>query len=636
MTSATIAGTDARVSRGIVVAWLALTLLTIVIYWPGLRGYFEFDDYPNIVDNDALHVTTLAPSAWTKAVWGSPASDLQRPLASLSFALNFFLTGADPWPMKATNLALHLVNGWLLFALLRRLLSPARRQEQTTHDDWLALAIASLWMLHPINLTPVLFVVQRMETLAQTFVLIGLVAYVDARARQIAMRAGARWRLWIAFPLCLVLGIASKESAALLPLYALAIEATVLARAPRPRRELGVFYLVFLVVPACVGLAWLLPHAGVDAYSTRAFTLTQRLMTEPRVLVDYFVWTLLPLPGSFTFFHDDFVVSTGLVQPWTTLASMLALVALATTALVLRERRPLVALGILWFLAAHVLTATFIPLELVFEHRNYFSSAAVLLSAAALVADAFGTPRPRIAAAGAFGLLCVFSLALRARDWSDPVRLAVAESSRHPTSPRATYELGRTYLILSSNDAKAPATVRAFDALERARTVPRATILPETALIMLASRTGTPVDVAWWDGIIEKLKRRPPTVEDASAISALTTCQRRGECAIDDGKMLSIYLAALGGGARNPAVLSSYAVFAYNRMHDRELALRLARDAATGSDPQYAINLADFLMDLGDVDGARIEIERLRARNRFGKLTSAIAALEQRLANASP
>jgi hypothetical protein len=623
--------------------WGAVLLLTIALYFPGLSGSYEFDDFPNIVDNDALHVTTLDRSAWISALWASPASDLQRPLSSLTFAVNHYFTGLAPRPMKITNLAIHLLNGCLLFVLLRRMLALGRRSaladDSIYAGDWLALAVAALWLIHPISLTAVLFVVQRMESLAQTFVLLGLLCYVDARARQQASMRGAFSRLWIAFPLCVVLGVACKESAVLLPLYALVLEATILRDCRRRRRELEAFYLIFLVIPGAIGLAWIVPHAfGADAYAERPFTMAQRLLTEPRVLLDYIVWILLPLPQFFSFFRDDFEFSTDALHPWSTIPAILAVLALLIAALRLRQREPVVSLGLLWFFCAHALTSTILPLELVFEHRNYFASIGVLLAAARLVMP-LGKPAVRLRFArsmlvGGLGGLCAFSLALRAREWSDPVILAVTEAAQHPRSPRATYELGRTYVILSGYRADSPNTERAVHALETAMRTPRASILPEVALIMLASRTGKPIDATWWTSMHDKLGHRAPTIEDASAIESLTMCQREGRCALDDARMLDIYLTAANHEQPDPKVLNSYAIFAFNRLHDGELALQLARDAAMSRDPQYTINLAGFLIDLGDIDGARVEVDRLRSRNRLGKLTAQIAAIDQRIANA--
>ena len=107
--------------------WLLLALavvVTAIVYWPGLTGGWVFDDYPNIVDNAAIHITpghsTLA--AWVNAALSSPASFLHRPLASITFALNWYAGGGDPWPFKLTNVVIHLVNGVLVFFMLRALL----------------------------------------------------------------------------------------------------------------------------------------------------------------------------------------------------------------------------------------------------------------------------------------------------------------------------------------------------------------------------------------------------------------------------------------------------------------------------------------------------------------------------------
>jgi hypothetical protein len=619
---------------------IAVLLLTAALYLPGLHGYYEFDDYPNIVENDALHVTTLDPSAWIAAMWASPASDLQRPLASLSFAANFYLTGPDPWPMKATNLAIHLLNGVLLMALLLAIVrrgadGAARTRADAQHGEWLALLVAGIWLLHPINLTAVLFIVQRMESLAQTFVLVGLLLYVQARIRQQGDLGGSTWRLWIGVPGCTLLGIAAKESAALLPLYALLLEATVLFGWRRNRRELAAFYLVFLLIPAALGLAWMIPHAlAPAAYAQRAFTLQQRLLTEPRVLLDYIEWILVPLPKFFTFFHDDYPPSKDLWHPWTTVPAILLIAAMIGAAFTARRRRPLVALGILWFFAAHVLTASFFPLELVFEHRNYFASIGLLLAALDLVLPGRADARMAVARKALIGslcALCALGLALRAREWSDPLRLAIAEVAAHPDSPRATYELGRTYVVLSEYRKDSPNVERGLEALERAARVPRATILPEVALIMTASRTDRPIKDVWWESLHAKLLRAAPTVEDSEAIKSLTACQRQGLCRLDDAHTLDAYLAALTHTPPDPGVLYSYAIFAFNRLHDADLATRLARNAAeTSRDPRYRINLVNFLLDTGRIEDAKVEIDKLRSVNRLGALDSSIRGLEQR------
>ena len=121
---------------------LALVVLVALVYWPGLRGGFVFDDFPNILENPNIRVGRLVWDDWLKAALSSPASSLRRPLAMLTFAGNYYFTGFDPWSMKFTNLLVHLLNTLLVFALARNVLgalnTPARGPSRLG-DEWAAL-----------------------------------------------------------------------------------------------------------------------------------------------------------------------------------------------------------------------------------------------------------------------------------------------------------------------------------------------------------------------------------------------------------------------------------------------------------------------------------------------------------------
>lgn len=616
--------------------FIGILLLCTLLYLPGLSGGFLFDDFPNIVLNPAIHVSTLDWREWWQVLWASPSSDLQRPLASLSFALNHYFSGLNPWSMKATNLVIHLLNGVLLFALLRRIARLAQPPEAPAwqRGEWLAALVAASWLLHPINLSPVLLIVQRMESMAQLFVLAGLIVYFDARMRQHGRRPGVAWRLWLAFPLMILLGVASKESAALLPLYALLLEFTVLRACAKPGALKAVFAL-FLALPAIAGLAWLLPGVFSEhAYASRAFTLGERLLTEPRVLLDYLSWTVLPAPGFFSFFRDDYVISTGLFTPWTTLPAILALLGISVAAWFWRQRRPLFALGWGWFLGAHALTATVFPLELVFEHRNYFASIGVLLAVFDLLLPttqqaAFN--RARFGGMACLLILAAFSLALRAKTWGNPLLLAISEAAQHPASPRATYHLGAAYADLGAHQPGSPYTVRAIEALEAAMRVPGSSTLPESGVIIVSSKAGHAVDPRWIDSMEQKLAHRPITPEDARAIAALTQCQREGQCHLDDARLTRLYQTALDKPSRSAWVLYSYGIHAYNRLHDTELALQLVREAARSDDLQFQANLVEFLLTLGRNDEAAQALMNLEQRDRRGSMVREIANFRARL-----
>lgn len=616
--------------------WLALlSAVLFAVYWPGLGGGYVFDDFANIVDNTRLHVDSLRWHDWIAAVFSSDAGPVQRPLAMLSFALQHYLTGLDPWPMKLANLTLHVLNMMLVFGLARATLLAA--QVDDVRAGTTALLVAALWALLPINFLAVMFIVQRMEVLSHTFVFAGLWMYLVGRLRMQDGRPG--WTLSLA-GLCggTVLGLLSKESAALLPLYALCLEIFVLGfRTQGTDREprLVWLYLIVLVAPAVAGLAWLWPKvASPGAWAGRDFSLVERLWTEPRVVLDYLHWTLLPDLGRLGLFHDDYVVSRSWVDPPMTLLAILAMVALAIMAWALRRRRPLASLGLAWFLGAQLLTATILPLELVYEHRNYFASLGLVLALADLLQLA--PTRPGFRQVGTTALIALAVLYaglthLRAREWRDPLMFAVTSAAKHPDSPRATYQLAQTYVILSA-EAAPELTDEAFEALERARAVQGSNLLPAQALLILAARTGRPMQEEWWSDLHDKLRNRPIGPQELGALGAMTRCAVAEDCQFPRRKMMALYMAPL---ARRPhaELLTLYGDYALNVLHDPQLALRMWTEA-THREPhnaQYRVNLTKLLIAMGYFDSAKSSIEQLRRDDRWGENESLAIQLQLRL-----
>lgn len=623
--------------------WMAIAMLiTAALYWPGLRGGYVFDDYPNIVDNTALQIESVSVPALVRAALSSPSSAFKRPLASVSFALNHAFTGLDPFWMKLTNLALHLLNGGLLFLLGCALLRAARPLADDAAGRRMAALLAAAWLLLPINLTAVLYVVQRMESLAQIFIVLGLLGYLRGR-REMQTEP---WRGAVMAAASLVvmtgLGLLAKETAVLLPLLAFILEWLVLgglSRGSATRTPLLLIFVGVLGVPLVVGSLWVIPMVlDPQIWVHRDFTLGQRLLTEARVLVAYIAWTFIPLPGWLSFYHDHFPVSTGLTQPWTTLPALVVIAAWAALIFVVRRRRPLLALGLAWYLAAHSLTGTILPLELVFEHRNYFASYALLLAALPLLwplpdtsADAQSVPERRPTQLLVGALLVFWSLftALSALAWSHPLRLAVELAGRAPHSPRAQYELGRTALVLSAYDPHSPLIETAQQAFETAARLPGASILPEQALIYMNARMNRPIAENWWQHMFEKIRAHPPSAEEDGAIMALTRCARDGDCALPVDKMIELYATALSHPNPRAGLLIAYGDYAWNVLHDPALAERLVRDAVAAAPREhtYRITLIKMLIATGQTEAARAELATLERQNRLGDLDAVLAPL---------
>ncbi len=619
---------------------LALLVITALVYWPGLGGGYTFDDYPNIVDNTALHVTRLVWNDWLAAMLSSPASALQRPLAMLTFAINHYVTGLDPRPMKLTNIAIHLFNMLLVFglarAILRAVLSPC--DGQARRIEWIALFVCASWALAPINLMGVLYIVQRMESLCHAFVFAGLWMYVVGRTRQRDARRG--WGpILLGLVGCTTLGLLCKESAALLPLYAVCVEACVFDfRNDTGRRDPRLFglFAIVLVLPGIAGLAWLLPRSlDPAAYLGRDFTLGQRLLTELRVVLDYLHWTVLPNLNQLSLNHDDLTISRGVWNPPSTLLALFGVIALPVIAWLCRLRRPLVSLGLLWFLAAQLLTATIIPLELVFEHRNYFASVGVFLALADLLLIAPKTMVLRRAGAMVAVLFVLFfasATSLRAREWSDPFRFSSSEAAKHPQSPRATYDLARTMVILTGYRPHSPLVGDTFRALERARQAPHSSVLPEQASLIFAARIGAPMQDVWWSGMQFKLRHHSIGPQEQASLATLTNCAVERKCLFPSAEMLSTFDAAASHGPV-PEVMSMRGNYVLNVLGDSALALSLWQRASAmqPSEPQYHVSLAKLLMVLGRYDEARGQIAELRKIGRLGQNESMAQTLEARL-----
>lgn len=460
---------------------LLLLLAGSLIYFPGLSGPFLFDDMHNIVNNYFVHISGLDLHNLFTAASSSDAGPLKRPVSMLSFALNYYAIGGvdNPATFKATNIAIHAINGllvyWLCYLIFLRLSSANRANRDTGPADTRALhivagATALLWVVHPIQLTSVLYVVQRMTSLSATFVLLGLVGYLAGRLR---IENGERR----GFPLMLsgiIMGTAlasfTKETGLLLPFFALLIEATLFRTcAPWTRwHNLALgrrkMLAAILAVAGLVFAAWAVNYAS-HVYATRPFTMIERGLTETRVLWFYLSLILVPGLDRFGLNHDDIPISFSPLDPWTTLFALIGIVILFGVGLFFRKRQPLLSLGILWFFVGHALESTIFGLEIAHEHRNYLPSLGVILVGIHFI-QTLATRNDRWqpwlivpAVVLLFGGVTV----LRSSQWSTLYDFAVYEVRHHPDSPRAQSYLGQASLQVRQYEQAAAAYRRAAE-----------------------------------------------------------------------------------------------------------------------------------------------------------------------------
>lgn len=430
-------------------AFIALLLLACYAFAPGLHGALIFDDIPNLQpwgevgDLNSLHRILAFSISGT----GFPG----RPLSLLSFVVDDQSWMPDIHALKRSNLAIHLLNSCLVFWLALKLLQHLLPKRSETYRGICALMVAAVWSLHPIQVSNVSYIIQRMNLLSTFFELCGILLFMHGR--EVLAHSLRRGLVYcsLAIGLFMPLAVLAKENGLLLCLFVLIIE--WLCFAPQPRRLWRLWKAVFLWLPLLAfGVYCLVTFRAFTVdYPTRNFNAWERLLTEGPVLVDYLNKLLLPrLQGSGLYF-DNFPVSRSLLQPVSTLFSWLGLLLLIASAVWMRKRLPLFSFGILFYFGGHLMESTLLPLELYFEHRNYLPQLGLWLAVAGLI-ERFTSARLKIPLMiAAVALLAALLLMTRnnASLWGNPETQTMVWYRDNPDSVRNT--LSYANLLLQKN-----------------------------------------------------------------------------------------------------------------------------------------------------------------------------------------
>lgn len=461
-----------------------LLVANLAAYSNCFKAGWHFDDGPSITNNPDIQITDLSWASLTQAAASSPGG--KRPIAYLSFAFNYYCSGDNATSYHAFNLLLHCLNALLVLLIVQKVLATSFPALSPQRVVLLAFLAAGLWSVNPIQTQSVTYVVQRMTLLSTFFALGSFVYFLQWRS------SGKWWHM----ALCLVswlLGVRSKENSALLPLVFVAYEwvfgsfapigqqsGSAKARANNLTADEGVFGLkghvklhgagICLAAVSCLFFfaLWrydLIRKVQID-YARREFTLEQRLMTQPRVIVFHFSQLLLPLPSRLALRHEV-EKSTSLLSPPTTLASMALLLGMAGLT-VFARRGPYAFAGFwgLWFFVNLLVESTFLPLEMIYEHRMYLPSVGFFAAPFCLLAKASSESlldrwkKP-------IGGLILASVALswsRNQAWRDEVTLWSDNASKYPNSVRSWTNLGSAYIQTGQAGLAQDAFRRAFEA----------------------------------------------------------------------------------------------------------------------------------------------------------------------------
>jgi|GEM_PF-6626699 len=150
-----------------------LILPVLLLYAHTLDAPFILDDYANILENRYIRVSELSPRSLMDAGFNGPSED--RPVANISFALNHFLHGYRPAGYHVVNVLVHLLAGVILYFFVLTTLRlpltqwPFSAAGQSRLAAAVAFGTAMLWLIHPLQIQSVTYIVQRMNSLATLF-----------------------------------------------------------------------------------------------------------------------------------------------------------------------------------------------------------------------------------------------------------------------------------------------------------------------------------------------------------------------------------------------------------------------------------------------------------------------------------
>ncbi|MBF0508680.1 MAG: tetratricopeptide repeat protein, partial [Deltaproteobacteria bacterium] len=448
---------------------IIISLICIVVYSNTLQHHFVLDDNDLIVNNPHIRMTQFTLKGIYEAGFRGLAPN--RPVSCISFALDFFFWGYNVTAFRLVSLSIHLLCGMLVyfisFLTLARL-SAVPGQKTPAPDlpliSIMSLFAAAVFIVHPVQVQAVTYMTQRMTSLAVMFYLGSLLCYIQSRLTE------TRWRRRLIFAFCLFFGIlafGSKEIAATLPLIILLYEWYFFQNL-KPAWSWRGLICLFLSV-ALLGLLTYLFSEGhpfgkvahdypILAGPTPPFTQWERIMTQFRVIIFYISMLLFPHPDRLNLLNY-ISTSHSLVDPGTTLCSLLSLTGLFGLAVGLARRYRLISFCILWFLINLAIEALVPRLEMIYLYRLYLPLVGFAMLTAYLI---FWRTGPRLWLRVATAAVIVFTLGyitiIHNRIWQDNLTLWSDVVAKNPQSQGGHHNLGTTLF----NQGKIPEAIDQF------------------------------------------------------------------------------------------------------------------------------------------------------------------------------
>ena len=367
-------------------ASLVIGLLVLSAYSNALYVPFVLDDLHSFVKEPKVLGFTFDLIGFKNLV--SSMFGVTRFLPMFTFVLDLKWGGGSLAAFHLTNIVVHLLATLSLFFLLQSLIlfpkvnSASWLGDNENYSTLFVIFIVGFWSLSPVQTNAVTYIVQRMTSIATLFYFLSFGCYLRGRFYHLRDGRVKKTLLFYIFSaICFLCAMMSKEIAATLPVMFFLVELLLIENSNlfvvlKKHRTFVICLALFMVVLLCYKFynGWLL-----GGYSRRHFTLSERLLTQLRIVSSYCGILLLPLPRWLNLEHD-ITLSTSLFSPVTTFYSLIFIVSVIYIAWRIKNKNPLITFAVFWFFLNLLIESTVIPLELKFEHRLYLPSAGFYLA----------------------------------------------------------------------------------------------------------------------------------------------------------------------------------------------------------------------------------------------------------------
>ena len=427
--------------------WLApLTITTVggLVYLNSFEGAFLFDDRVLIVDN--TYIRHLWPP-WA-SMFGR--SQIDRPLIGLSNAINYAISGLNVWSYHALNLMIHVLAALALFGIVRRTLLKQPEEHLATNSTALALTIALVWMVHPLQTAAVTYVAQRCESMMGMLYLATLYFAI----RGLDSKRNRRW-FTAAIVVCLA-GMLCKQVMVTAPLVVLLYDLLFVSGSLRVIRSQRKWFYIGLAatwIPLAATVA-LSPANTSAGFGTKDMTPLRYLLSEFHVIVHYLRLSFWPDSLCLDYVWPP-ARRIGEILPYGIVVGASAVIGLWSFV-----RRARLSFTAIWFFLVLSVTSSIMPFsDLAFDHRMYLPLAGIV-TLVVLASYSFGrrlavAARGRQAGLGRSIALAVSALVVgllgfatirRNVDYKSGLVMWSDVVSKRPNNPRAENNLGMALL----------------------------------------------------------------------------------------------------------------------------------------------------------------------------------------------